>query len=72
MEDDRPRDVFLQLPVDLPDQLLALVDVCLFRLLVEQLLDVLVAIVGVIPLRAAGIVLVERLVGLVDGVAGEF
>ncbi len=71
MEDDRTRDVLLQLLVDLPDQLFALLDIGLFRLLVEQLLDVLVTIVGIVPLRAAGVVLVERLVGLVDGIAGE-
>jgi hypothetical protein len=71
VEDDRPRHVLLQLLVDLPHQLLALVDVGLLRLLVEQLLDLLVAVVGVVALRAAGVVLVERLVGIVDGVAGE-
>ena len=66
VEDDRTSDVLLQLLVDLPDQLLALLNVRFLRLLVEQLFDVLVAVVRVVPLRAAGIVLVEGLVGIVD------
>ena len=57
VEDDRTSDVLLQLLVDLPDQLLALLDIRFLRLLVEQLFDVLVAVVRVVPLRAAGIVL---------------
>jgi hypothetical protein len=71
VEDDRTSDVLLQLLVDLPDQLLALLDIRFLRLLVEQLLDVLVAVVGVVALGAAGIVFVERLVGIVDRVAGQ-
>ena len=46
-------------------------EVGLHRLLVEQLLDLLVAVVGVVALRAAGIVLVELLVGIVDAAAGQ-
>src|SRR6516225_11759869 len=69
VEDDRTGDVLLQLLVDHPDQLPALPDVGFLRLLVEQLFDLLVAIAGVVALRAAGIVLIERLVGVVDGVA---
>src|SRR6516225_11674198 len=71
VEDDRTSDVLLQLLVDLPDQLLALLDIRFLRLLVEQLFDVLVAVVRVVPLRAAGIVLVEGLVGIVDRVASQ-
>jgi hypothetical protein len=71
VEDDRTGDVFLKLLVDLPAQLLALCDVDLLRLLVEQLFDLLVAVIGIVPLRGAGIVLVERLVGIVDGIAGQ-
>src|SRR4051794_27131180 len=52
IEQDRPRHVFLQLLVDLPNQFLALGGIGLLRLRVEQLLDVLVAVVGVIALRA--------------------
>jgi hypothetical protein len=59
VEDDRPGDVFLQLFIDVPDQLLAPGDVGLLGLFVEQLLDVLVAVVGVVPLRIAGVVFVE-------------
>src|SRR5437588_470539 len=68
--DDRPRDILLQLLVDVPDQLLALLRIGLCRLLGEQLLQVLVAIVGEVAFRAAGIVLEEILVGIVDRVAG--
>src|SRR6185437_9259103 len=71
VEDDRSRDVFLQLLVDLPDELLALADIGLLRLLVKQLLDLLVAVIGVVPLGAAGVILVEGLVRIVDGVAGQ-
>src|SRR5882672_6169573 len=58
VEDDRARHVLLQFLVDFPDQLLALLLVGFGGLLVEQLLDFLVAVVGVVPLRAAGIVFV--------------
>src|SRR5882724_4883330 len=71
VEDDGAGHVFLQFLVDVPDQLLALGDVGLLRLLVEQLFDLLVAIVGVVTLGTAGVVLVEGLIGIVDGVAGE-
>src|SRR5882672_3354423 len=71
VEDDRAGDVFLKLLVDFPNQLLALGDVGLLGLLVEQLLDVLVAIVGVVPFGIAGVVLIERLVRIVDRVSGE-
>ncbi len=50
MEDDRAGDVFLKFLVDFPNQLLALGDVSFLRLLAEQLLDVLVAVVGVVAL----------------------
>src|SRR4051794_40321363 len=69
VEDDRPRDVLLTFLVDIPHQLLARGDVGLLGLLIEQLFDLLVAVVGRVPVRIAGIVLVERLVGIVDGVA---
>src|SRR5450759_3325520 len=59
VEDDRPRDVFLKLLVDFPHQLLALGDVGLLGLLVEQLLDVGIAVIGIVSLRLAGVILVE-------------
>ena len=40
------------------------------RLLLEQLLELAVAIAGVVALRAAAVVLVEHLVGVVDAAAG--
>src|ERR1700737_158260 len=71
VENDGARPLFLKLLVDLPDQLLALRNIGLHRLLAEQLLDILVAVIGVVPLRIAGIVLVKRLVGIVDRISGE-
>src|SRR5690606_39591951 len=53
VEDDRTRRIFLQLLVDLPNQLLALLDVGFGRLLVEQLLQLRIAIVRVVALRLA-------------------
>src|ERR1700704_5643767 len=69
--EDRPRDVFGQAPLDVPDQLPALVLVGFHRLLVEQLVDLRVAVAVVVAFRTAGIILVECLVGIVDAVAGE-
>src|SRR5262245_32021091 len=71
MRDDRPRYVLLQLLVDLPNQLLALFQIRFRRLLVELLLELLVAIVRVIALRSAAVILVEVLVRIVDRAAGE-
>src|SRR3954454_19337721 len=51
--DDRPRAVFLQFLVDVPDQTLALLLVGFRRLLLEQLLELAVAVAGVVALRAA-------------------
>jgi hypothetical protein len=48
MEDDRAGDVFLQFLVDVPHQLLALVDIGLLRLCIEEFFDLLVALVGVV------------------------
>ena len=41
------------------------------RLRIEQRFDLLVAIIGVVALRAAGIILVERLVRIVDRISGQ-
>src|SRR6266478_495536 len=68
--DDRSRAVLLQFLVDVPDQALALLLVGLRRLLLEQCLELAVAIAGVVALRAATVVLVELLVGVVDAAAG--
>src|SRR5204862_6790936 len=66
MLDDRPGAIFLQLLVDLPDQLLARFDIAHARLLVEEFLDLGTAKVRVVALRAAGEGLVEHDVRIVD------
>src|SRR5438477_11759475 len=68
--DDRPRAIFLQFLIDVPDQALTLLLVGFRRLLLEQLLEIAVAIAGVVALRAAAVILVEHLVGVVDAAAG--
>src|SRR5215831_2902769 len=69
-QDHRPRAVGQELAVDLPHDLAALVGVGLGRLHVEQLLDLGIAVAGIVALRLAGEVLVEVLIGIVDAVAG--
>ena len=71
MHEDRTRHVLLQFLVDVPHHLLALLDVGLDRLLVEQRFELLVAVVRVVALGVAAIVLVEGLVGIVDAIAGQ-
>ena len=71
MVNDRPRRVLLQSPIDVPDQMPALVAVGGLRLLDEPLLDLSVAVAGVVALRAAGVVLEELLVGVADPAAGD-
>ena len=69
MEDDGASDVLGELALDVPDHLPALFDVGFDRLCFEVLLQVLVAVVGVIPQRPAGIVFVEILVRIVQRAA---
>src|SRR6516164_5201974 len=69
--DDRPRLVLLQSSVDLPHQPLALLLVALHRLLLEHFLQLGIAIPGVVPLRAAGVILIELRIGVVDADPGE-
>ena len=71
MHDDRPGAVFLQLAVDFPDDLLALLLIGLGRLPVDQRVDLPIAVAGVVALRAADVVLVELLVRIVDAAAGQ-
>ena len=71
VEQDRPRTVLLQFPVDLPDEAPPLLLVPLHRLLIEQLVDFRVAIAGIIPVRTAGVILVELRIGIVDPGAGQ-
>src|SRR4030088_2148977 len=62
VEDDRTSDVFLELLVDFPHLLPALGNVGFLGLLIEQLLDLFVAVIGIVSLGIAGILLIERLV----------
>src|SRR5205823_8013433 len=66
VEDDRSRGVARQAPLDLPYQLPPLLGIGLARLPVDQRVDLLVAIAGVVAVRAARVVLIEHLVGVVD------
>src|SRR5580704_9666202 len=61
IEDRRPRTVLRQLPFDLPHGLLALLDIGLRRLPLDQRVDLLATITGVVALGAAHEVLVELL-----------
>src|ERR1022692_645012 len=70
VEQDRPRPILLNLLIDLPDQLFALREIGFGRLLIEQLLQVLVAVMRVVALGPAGVVLIKGLVGIVDAVSG--
>src|SRR6516165_5387424 len=70
IEDDRPRPFLGQPPFDIPHQPLALVAVGLGRLLLDQLVDLGIAIAGVIAYRSAHEILVELLVGIVDAAFG--
>src|SRR5262249_49422497 len=60
VEDDRPRVILDQLLLDLPDQPPARARIGLSGLLLDQPIDLLVAIAGVVALRAAHVILVER------------
>src|SRR6516162_11029874 len=68
IEDDRANAVLGQLPLDLPDQLPALLAVGLHRLPGDQLVELRIAIAAIIPLGAAGIALVELRIGIVEAV----
>src|SRR6516164_5508748 len=71
VKNNRPRPVIGQLSLDLPHQLLALIRLGLDRLPIEQVFELGIAIAGIVARRAAGVVLVELLVGIVDAAAGE-
>src|SRR4051812_9890077 len=66
VKDDRAGHVLDQFALDLPDDFLALLGIGLHRLLVDELVDVRVAVPGIIALCPADIILVELLVGIVD------
>ena len=64
--DDWPRPIHLQFFVDLPHQLFPLLLVGFHRFLVEELLNLAVAVARVVALRSTSVVLVKLLVGVVD------
>src|SRR6266581_3744356 len=66
IEDHRPERRFRQLALRLPDDLFALFGVCGHRLLVDQLVELGVAVAGIVA-RSPGVeTLVEHLVRVVD------
>ena len=67
----RPRHVGLELSLDLPDELQALGPIQLLRLRLDEPVDLLVAVVGVVAGRAALVVLEEVRVRIVDDAGGE-
>ena len=69
--DDRASHILRQLALDLPDDGLALVDVGLLRLLVEQLVDLRRAVLRVVGFRVAGIGTLEHRIGVVDADTGR-
>src|SRR6516162_11566577 len=70
VENDRSGIVFDQLPFNLPHQAPALARVGLTRLSLDQPVDLLVTVAGVVSLRPAHVILGERRVGIVDLVLG--
>src|SRR6516162_7332347 len=71
VKDDRPRTVLRQFPFDLPHQLLAFSFVVFYRLLVEHLFELGIAIAGVVACGTAGVIFIKLLVGIVDAAAGQ-
>src|SRR5579871_382342 len=63
---DRAHDVFLQLAVDLPNELSALLLVGLHRLPVDQLVQLGVAVMRVIAVGSAHVILIKILIGVVE------
>src|SRR5690348_4465887 len=62
VENDRPRDLFLQLAVDVVDHLQPFFEIRFLRLGLEKLGHRRVAVIVVVARRAAGVVLEEVLV----------
>src|SRR5207302_8890722 len=71
VEDDRTGAVLGQPLFDFPHQLLALFLVGFRRLPVDQLVELGTAVAGVVALCRADVVLVELLVGVVDGALAD-
>ena len=68
---DQVRHVGLELALDLPDELEPLGAVELLRLRLDEAIDALVAVVGVVARRAALVFLEEVRVRVVDDACGE-
>src|SRR5688572_16929682 len=66
VRDHRTGAILLQLLVDLPHQRAPLLEVGHLRLLVHELLQLGIAVVRVVALRAAGESLVEHHIGIID------
>src|SRR6516225_10030387 len=66
IEQDRAGVVLGQLALDLPHQPLALLNIGFGRLPSDQVVDLGVAIAGVVALRAAHVVFVQYRIGIVD------
>src|SRR5712691_6072161 len=71
VEKNRPSTVLLQFLVDFPNQVPALFLVRLHRLLIEQFVDLGIAVAGVIAVRAASVILVDLRVGVVAAGGGQ-
>src|SRR5215467_10179815 len=71
VEDDRPGAILLQLAVDRPHQLFPLLGVGLHRLPRELLFKLGIAVPGDVPLRAAGIILEQLLIRIIDRARGH-
>src|SRR6516225_7944258 len=71
MEDDRSCDVLHEDALDSPDEGLALFHVGFLRLLVEQLVDLPIAVLREVRLRLAGKTHLQDAVRVVDAGAGE-
>src|SRR6202047_4566195 len=68
---NRPSHVLRQLLLDLPHHFLALVLVELHRLLIDHLVELGIAIAVVIAFGAAGVILVQGLVRIIEPVADQ-
>ena len=67
--EDRASNIFLNAPVDFPHEFMSLFRVDLHRLLIYQLIDLTVAIPGLIAFGFADVVFVEILVGIIQPAA---
>jgi len=71
VEKDRPSAVLLQFFVYFEDEAAAFLLIPLDRLLIEQLIELGIAVAGVITVRAAGVIFIELRVRVVDPEAGQ-